>query len=32
MERTQILDLMGKLKLFGMKAAFDEVIANGIKR
>ncbi len=32
MERTEILDLMGKLKLFGMKAAFDEVIANGIKR
>jgi DNA replication protein DnaC len=32
MERTETLDLMGKLKLFGMKAAFDEVIANGIKR
>jgi DNA replication protein DnaC len=32
MERTEVLDLMGKLKLFGMKAAFDEVIANGIKR
>ena len=32
MERTEILDLMGKLKLFGMRAAFDEVIANGIKR
>jgi len=32
MERTEILDLMGKLKLTGMKAAFDEVIANGIKR
>jgi hypothetical protein len=32
MERTEILDLMGKLKLAGMKAAFDEVIANGIKR
>jgi len=32
MERTEILDLMGKLKLFGMKAAFDEVIANGVKR
>jgi hypothetical protein len=29
---TEILDLMGKLKLAGMKAAFDEVIANGIKR
>lgn len=32
MERTEILDLMGKLKLFGMKAAFDEVITNGVKR
>jgi hypothetical protein len=32
MERTEVLDLMGKLKLFGMKAAFDEIIATGIKR
>jgi DNA replication protein DnaC len=32
MERTEILDLMGKLKLFGMRAAFDEILANGIKR
>jgi DNA replication protein DnaC len=32
MERTEILDLMGKLKLFGMRAAFDEIIANGIRR
>jgi DNA replication protein DnaC len=32
MERTEILDLMGKLKLFGMRAGFDEIIANGIKR
>ncbi len=32
MERTEILDLMGKLKLFGMRAAFDEIIANGVKR
>jgi DNA replication protein DnaC len=32
MERTEILDLMGKLKLFGMRSTFDEVIANGIKR
>jgi DNA replication protein DnaC len=32
MERTEVLDLMGNLKLFGMKAAFDEIIANGIKR
>jgi DNA replication protein DnaC len=32
MERTEILDLMGQLKLFGMRGAFDEVIASGIKR
>jgi hypothetical protein len=27
MERTQIFDMMGELKLFGMKAAFDEIMA-----
>ena len=27
MERTQIFDLMGELKLYGMKAAFDEITA-----
>jgi hypothetical protein len=27
MERTQIFDLMGELKLYGMKAAFDEIMA-----
>jgi DNA replication protein DnaC len=32
MERTQILDLMGELKLYGMKAAFDEIMATAIKR
>ena len=32
MERTDILELMGKLKLFGMRAAYDEVMATGIKR
>jgi DNA replication protein DnaC len=32
MERTQIFDLMGELKLYGMKAAFDEIIATAIKR
>ena len=29
MERTQLFDLMGELKLFGMKAAFDEIMATG---
>src|SRR5207247_302626 len=32
MERTQIFDLMGELKLYGMKAAFDEILATAIKR
>jgi DNA replication protein DnaC len=32
MERTELLDLMSELKLFGMKAAFDELLANGLKR
>lgn len=31
MERTQILDLMGSLKLYGMRSAYDEVMAAGIK-
>ena len=32
MERTQILDLMSNLKLYGMHSAYDEVMASGIKR
>ena len=32
MERTQIFDLMGELKLYGMKAAFDEIITTAVKR
>jgi len=28
----EILDLMSGLKLLSMKAAFDEVMANGVKR
>jgi hypothetical protein len=32
MERTQLFDLMGELKLWGMKAAFDEIMATAIKR
>ena len=32
MERTQLLDLMGELKLYGMKAAFDEIMATAVKR
>ena len=32
MERTQVLDLMGTLKLYGMRSAYDEVMATAIKR
>ncbi|MFV3132074.1 ATP-binding protein, partial [Niveispirillum sp. KHB5.9] len=32
MERHEILEIMGTLKLTGMRAAFDEVIADGLKR
>lgn len=32
MERHQILELMGNLKLAGMRQAYDEVIADAIKR
>jgi DNA replication protein DnaC len=32
MERQQILATMGDLKLYGMKAAFDEIIKTAVKR
>jgi DNA replication protein DnaC len=32
MERHEILDMMRELKLAGMRAAFDEVLATGLKR
>ena len=32
MERTEIFEMMGALKLYGMRAAYDEVMAAGIKR
>jgi DNA replication protein DnaC len=31
-ERTAVLELMAELKLYGMRAAYDEVMATGIKR
>ena len=31
MERSQLFDLMGELKLYGMKAAFDEIMATAVK-
>ena len=32
MERTEVLDMMGALKLFGMRGAYDETLATAIKR
>jgi DNA replication protein DnaC len=32
MQRAEIFDLMAALKLYGMRAAYDEVMAAGIKR
>jgi DNA replication protein DnaC len=32
MERTEVLDLMGQLRLFGMKNAYDEILATALKR
>jgi DNA replication protein DnaC len=32
MERSELFDLMGELQLYGMKAAFDEIMATAIKR
>jgi len=32
MERSQLFDLMNELKLYGMKAAFDEIMATAVKR
>jgi hypothetical protein len=32
MERSQVLDAMGQLKLYGMRAAYDEIIATAVKR
>ena len=32
MERSEILAAMGELKLYGMKAAFDEIINTAVKR
>jgi hypothetical protein len=32
MERTDMLELMSALKLYGMRAAYDEVMTTGIKR
>ncbi len=31
-ERTEVLDMMGELKLYGMKSAYDETLATALKR
>jgi DNA replication protein DnaC len=32
MERSEIMELMGELRLYGMRLAFDEVMSPGLKR
>jgi DNA replication protein DnaC len=32
MERSEIMELMGELRLYGMRLAFDEVMSTGLKR
>jgi DNA replication protein DnaC len=32
MERSEVLEAMGKLKLYGMKAAYDEILTTAVKR
>jgi hypothetical protein len=32
MERTDVLDMMGDLKLYGMSSAYDETLATALKR
>ena len=32
MERTEVLDMMSELKLYGMKAAYDETLSVALKR
>ena len=32
MERQDLLEMMSRLELAGMRAAYDEVLASGLKR
>jgi DNA replication protein DnaC len=32
MDRSEVLDMMAALQLSGMRAAYDEIVATGIKR
>ena len=31
-EKTEVLEMMGELKLYGMKSAYDETLATALKR
>ena len=32
MERSEVMDAMGQMKLCGMRAAYDEIIQTAVKR
>ena len=32
MERTEVLDMMSSLKLYGMRSAYDETLVTALKR
>ena len=32
MERTEVLDMMSSLKLYGMRSAYDETLTTALKR
>jgi hypothetical protein len=32
MERSEVLEAMGEVKLFGMRGAYDEIVATAVKR
>lgn len=32
MERSDVIDAMGKLKLYGTRASYDEIISTALKR
>lgn len=32
MERSEVLEAMGELKLFGMRGAYDEIVTTAVKR
>ena len=32
MERTEVLEMMGELKLYGMRSAYDETLVTALKR